>query len=51
MRDEINALLLHDELFRRQRLRAIWLLAGDKNKSTFIKGRTKDEGKIRLLGL
>ena len=51
VRDDINALLLQDELFWRQRSRAIWLPARDKNTKYFIKGQTKDEGKIRLLGL
>ena len=30
LRDEINALLHQEEVFWRQRSRAIWLLAGDK---------------------
>ena len=35
VRDEINSLLCKDELFWRQRSRAIWLPAGDNNTKYF----------------
>ena len=35
LRRDINTLLHQDEMFWRQRLRAIWLLAGDKNTKFF----------------
>ena len=35
VRDEIQSLLFQDELFWRQRLRSIWLSAGNKNTKYF----------------
>lgn len=49
-RDEINALLLQDELFLRQRSRAIWLPAGDKNTKYFHQRENQRQRKNQITG-
>ena len=44
VKDEINALLLQEELFWRQRFRSIWLPAGDKNtKYRYISAKDNEK--------
>ena len=50
VRGEINALLLQDELFWRQRSRAIWLPAGDKNTKYFHQRANQRRRKNQITG-
>ena len=50
VRDDINALLLQDELFWRQRSRAIWLPARDKNTKYFHQRENQRQRKNQITG-
>ena len=50
VRDEINCLLLQDELFWRQRSRAIWLPTGDKNTRYFHQRASQRRRKNHIPG-
>ena len=50
VRDENNALLLQDEFFWRQRSRAIWLPASDKNTKYFHQRANQRRRKNQIIG-
>ena len=51
VKDEINALLLQEELFWRQRFRSICLLAGDKNTKYFHQRASQRRRKNHIAGI
>ncbi|KAK9988296.1 hypothetical protein SO802_028535 [Lithocarpus litseifolius] len=51
VRDDINSLLYHEEVARRQRSRSIWLPAGDKNTKFFHQRASQRRRKNHIAGV
>ena len=51
VKKEINKLLHHEEVFRRQQSWSIWLLAGHKNKKFFHQKASQKRRKNNIVGL